>query len=166
MSVRYEVGADVVHRELQREKVWSRIHLVPLLLAEGDRDAYRRQLAALEREKEIMKDVPGWEVSGSVDEVTRWKVGRLIVIALDAAATPCSRRVSDRRAKASTTTPAIGLRRLSWLYDGSSHSLYQPVEEWQSELIVAAPAGVLVAGDVDGCQKRAYVFRREGSEGA
>ena len=45
-------------RELQREKVWSRIHLVPLLLAEGDRDAYRRQQAALEREREIMKDVP------------------------------------------------------------------------------------------------------------
>lgn len=50
-------------RELQREKVWSRIHIVPLLLAEGDRDAYRRQQAATEREREIMKDVPGWEVS-------------------------------------------------------------------------------------------------------
>ena len=123
MRVRYEVGADVVHRELQREKVWSRIHLVPLLLAEGDRDAYRRQLAALEREKEIMKDVPGWEVSGSVDEVTRWKVGRLIVIALDAAATPCSRRVSDRRAKASTTTRSTGLGSGLWSYDGSSLSV-------------------------------------------
>ena len=32
------------------------------LLAEADRDAYRRQQAALEREKEIMKDVKGWEV--------------------------------------------------------------------------------------------------------
>jgi hypothetical protein len=50
-------------RELQREQVWSRIHLVPLLVAEGDRDAYRRQQAALEREREIMKDVKGWEVS-------------------------------------------------------------------------------------------------------
>ena len=50
-------------RELQREKVWSRIHIVPLLLAEGDRDAYRRQEAALRREREIMKDVKGWEVS-------------------------------------------------------------------------------------------------------
>jgi hypothetical protein len=49
-------------RELQREKTWSRIHLVPMLLAEGDRDAYRREQAALAREKEIMKDVPGWEV--------------------------------------------------------------------------------------------------------
>jgi hypothetical protein len=49
-------------RELQREKVWSRLHLVPLLLAEGDRDAYRRQRAALERETEIMRDVKGWQV--------------------------------------------------------------------------------------------------------
>lgn len=48
---------------MQREKVWSRIHLVPLLMAEGDRDAYRREQAALVREREIMKDVKGWEVS-------------------------------------------------------------------------------------------------------
>jgi NADH dehydrogenase (ubiquinone) 1 alpha subcomplex subunit 13 len=33
-----------------------------LLLAEGDRDAYRREQAALAREKEIMKDVTNWEV--------------------------------------------------------------------------------------------------------
>jgi hypothetical protein len=32
-------------------------------MAEGDRDAYRRQQAALAREREIMKDVKGWEVS-------------------------------------------------------------------------------------------------------
>jgi|ERR1700761_959049 len=49
--------------ELKREKVWSRIHLTPLLIAEADRDAYRREQAALAREKAIMKDVPGWEVS-------------------------------------------------------------------------------------------------------
>lgn len=36
---------------------------MPLLMAESDRDAYRRSQAALAREKEIMKDVPGWEVS-------------------------------------------------------------------------------------------------------
>lgn len=51
-------------RELQREKIWSRIHLVPLLLAEGDRDAYRRERAALAREQEIMKGVKDWEVRG------------------------------------------------------------------------------------------------------
>ena len=65
---RREDGTDatLLRRELQREKVWSRIHLVPLLLAEGDRDAYRRQQAALQREKEIMKDVKGWEVSAFI----------------------------------------------------------------------------------------------------
>lgn len=36
-----------------------------MLLAEGDRDAYRREQAALAREKEIMKDVKGWEVRHS-----------------------------------------------------------------------------------------------------
>ena len=57
-------------RELQREKVWSRIHLVPLLLAEGDRDEHRRQLAANAREQEIMKNVKGWEVS-----LGKWEAG-------------------------------------------------------------------------------------------
>ncbi|KAJ3529495.1 hypothetical protein NMY22_g8979 [Coprinellus aureogranulatus] len=57
---------QLFHRELEREKLWSRIHLVPLLMAEGDRDVYRRQQAALSREKEIMKDVPGWEAGKSV----------------------------------------------------------------------------------------------------
>jgi len=57
-------------RELKREKVWSRLHLVPLLLAEGDRDEYRRQQAANAREREIMKDVKGWEVS-----LKRWEGG-------------------------------------------------------------------------------------------
>ena len=47
--------------------MWSRIHLVPLLMAEGDRDAYRRQQAALAREREIMKDVPGWEVRSGLN---------------------------------------------------------------------------------------------------
>lgn len=32
-------------------------------MAEGDRDGYRREQAALSREREIMKDVKGWEVS-------------------------------------------------------------------------------------------------------
>ena len=36
---------------------------MPLLLAEADRDVYRREKAMVAREKEIMKDVPDWEVS-------------------------------------------------------------------------------------------------------
>ncbi|OCF61861.1 NADH dehydrogenase (ubiquinone) 1 alpha subcomplex 13 [Kwoniella mangroviensis CBS 10435] len=63
----WRVGkGNVEKRELKREQAWSRINLVPLLLAEQDRDAYRRQQAALAREKEIMKDYPGWEVNGAV----------------------------------------------------------------------------------------------------
>ena len=47
-------------RELQREKAWSRIFLTPILQAEADRDNVRRRLATQAREKEIMKEVPGW----------------------------------------------------------------------------------------------------------
>lgn len=32
-------------------------------MAEGDRDMHRRQLSEYEKEKEIMKDIPGWKVS-------------------------------------------------------------------------------------------------------
>jgi hypothetical protein len=49
-------------RELKREDTWARLHLVPIMLAEGDRDAFRRREAAKAREAEIMKDVKGWEV--------------------------------------------------------------------------------------------------------
>ena len=40
--------------ELAREKVWSRIHLIPLLQAEEDRDLVRRHLADQAREKELL----------------------------------------------------------------------------------------------------------------
>ncbi|KAI0650523.1 GRIM-19 [Trametes meyenii] len=77
----YRVGkGNLEKRELQREKVWSRIHLVPLLLAEGDRDAYRRQQAALAREKEIMKDVPGWEAGKSVYNNPSYRPAETIVV--------------------------------------------------------------------------------------
>ncbi|EPS96002.1 hypothetical protein FOMPIDRAFT_1025563 [Fomitopsis schrenkii] len=77
----YRVGkGNLEKRELQRERVWSRIHLVPLLLAEGDRDAYRRQAAALGREKEIMKDVPGWEAGKSVYNNPKYRPGEWVVV--------------------------------------------------------------------------------------
>ncbi|KAH7916264.1 GRIM-19 [Hygrophoropsis aurantiaca] len=77
----YRVGkGNLEKRELQREKVWSRIHLVPLLLAEGDRDTYRRQQAALEREKEIMKNVKGWEAGKSVYNNPRYRAAESIVV--------------------------------------------------------------------------------------
>ncbi|CAL1701280.1 unnamed protein product [Somion occarium] len=77
----YRLGkGNLEKRELKREATWSRIHLVPLLLAEGDRDAYRRQKAALEREKEIMKDVPDWEVGKSVYHNDKYRPTDPIVV--------------------------------------------------------------------------------------
>ncbi|KAJ1675828.1 60S ribosomal protein L26A [Spiromyces aspiralis] len=58
-------------RELVREKTWSRIHLIPLLQAESDRDDYRRLKAAEAREGEIMKDIPGWKVGEDVTSSRR-----------------------------------------------------------------------------------------------
>jgi hypothetical protein len=42
------------HSELAREKVWSRIHLTPVLQAEEDRDQVRRHFADKAREKELL----------------------------------------------------------------------------------------------------------------
>lgn len=41
-------------RELAREKMWARIHLIPALQAEEDRDQVRRYLADQQRERELM----------------------------------------------------------------------------------------------------------------
>lgn len=65
-------GNANVYRELKRENLWSRIHLIPLLTAESDRDLYRRTLAAKEREAETMKDVEGWKVGESVYNTTKY----------------------------------------------------------------------------------------------
>ncbi|OLY82186.1 NADH dehydrogenase [ubiquinone] 1 alpha subcomplex subunit 13 [Smittium mucronatum] len=59
-------------RELEREKMWGRIYLLPLLTAETDRDEYRRYLAATEREKDIMKNVSGWPAGKSVYNTDRY----------------------------------------------------------------------------------------------
>lgn len=40
--------------ELAREKMWARIHLIPVLQAEEDRDQVRRYLADQARERALM----------------------------------------------------------------------------------------------------------------
>lgn len=40
--------------ELAREKMWSRLHIAPLLQAEEDRDQVRRYYADKAREKELL----------------------------------------------------------------------------------------------------------------
>ncbi|PVV00680.1 hypothetical protein BB560_004926 [Smittium megazygosporum] len=56
----------------KRENTYARIYLLPLLTAETQRDQYRRHLAAIEREKIIMKDVMGWEAGKSVYHTDRF----------------------------------------------------------------------------------------------
>ncbi|ETS85928.1 hypothetical protein PFICI_03953 [Pestalotiopsis fici W106-1] len=51
----YKLGQGIREQnELAREKMWSRIHLIPLLQAEEDRDLVRRHLADQAREKELL----------------------------------------------------------------------------------------------------------------
>ncbi|CAP85710.1 Pc20g03810 [Penicillium rubens Wisconsin 54-1255] len=55
----YMIGMHVImaygfYNELAREKMWSRLHLTPLLQAEEDRDQVRRHYADKAREKELL----------------------------------------------------------------------------------------------------------------
>ncbi|KAI1826367.1 NADH-ubiquinone oxidoreductase subunit [Xylaria intraflava] len=51
----YKLGQGIKEQqELAREKMWARIHLIPLLQAEEDRDLVRRHLADQAREKELL----------------------------------------------------------------------------------------------------------------
>lgn len=60
--------------ELQREKMWSRIHIMPLLQAEADRDQVRRHLADKAMEVELM----GKETQ--VYESDRWVIILLLLL--------------------------------------------------------------------------------------
>jgi hypothetical protein len=112
--------AIFAHRELIRERTWSRIHLVPLLLAEGDRDTYRREQAALEREKAIMKDVKGWEVSPgpllSFESLIDHVPNSNFVSAVARTSSNYTRRCSQ--GEVYTTMRDIGGQIQLWSYDG------------------------------------------------
>lgn len=75
---------NLERRELKRENLWSRIHLIPLLTAEADRDTYRRTEAAKAREEEIMKDVEGWKAGESVYNNTKYYTAPKFVIVPEA----------------------------------------------------------------------------------
>jgi len=63
----YRVGQGNKHRrEIRREKVARREALYPVLQAEEDRSWCARKEAAVEKEAELMKGVPGWEAGKSV----------------------------------------------------------------------------------------------------
>lgn len=113
----------ILFRELAREKAWSRIHLVPLLLAEGDRDTYRREQAALEREKEIMKDVKGWEVRIRSPDLQSESLIDRYALSPPASLPVFSRYTIDlipvRLARVSTTMRATRALTPLWSYDSS-----------------------------------------------
>jgi hypothetical protein len=48
--------------ELAREKMWARIHLIPLLQAEEDRDQIRRHFADAERQKALTGSDDGFKL--------------------------------------------------------------------------------------------------------
>lgn len=75
-----------VRSELAREKMWSRIHLIPLLQAEADRDLVRRHWAEQAREKELMgvetkvyhsDRCVRWHTSYSLEHYERGYMGNL-----------------------------------------------------------------------------------------
>ena len=68
------------YSELERENLWSRIYLTPMLTAESDRDLYRRTEAAKAREAEIMQNVEGWKAGESVYNNTKYYTAPSYVI--------------------------------------------------------------------------------------
>ena len=59
-------------REEYEERIQCRRNLVSILQAEEDRRYVEAKKAALTREAEIMKDVPGWKVGENVYNGDRW----------------------------------------------------------------------------------------------
>ncbi len=66
--------------ELSREKLWARINLIPLLQAEQDRDVVRRTLSYYNREAEIMKDVPWWEVRNTYSDKNEFQPPHTVLV--------------------------------------------------------------------------------------
>lgn len=69
----YKVGqGNIARRELHEEKIQARRDIVAVLQAEEDRRWVKAKEAAVAREAEIMKDVPGWKAGENVYHGDRW----------------------------------------------------------------------------------------------
>ncbi|KAF6015853.1 hypothetical protein HII12_000415 [Brettanomyces bruxellensis] len=64
----------------QEKKLWARINLIPLLQAEQDRDVVRRTLSYYNREAEIMKDVPWWEVRNTYSDKNEFQPPHTVLV--------------------------------------------------------------------------------------
>merc|ERR1712010_436115 len=68
----YKVGqTNHKKRDWKKEKLQSRMNIMPILQAEEDIRFVQAQKEALKLEEKIMKDVPGWTV-GEKPYKTRW----------------------------------------------------------------------------------------------
>ncbi|KAJ7044663.1 GRIM-19 [Mycena alexandri] len=71
----YRLGlGNIERRELRREKTWARIHLVPLLMAEGDRADFKQGVHDFAVESTIMRDVKGWKSGQSPYNNSRYRL--------------------------------------------------------------------------------------------
>lgn len=69
----YRVGQgnrEGVEQKVEERKV--RYALAPLLQAESDKELLKREQQNLNREAEVMKDVPGWKVGAGVYNNGKW----------------------------------------------------------------------------------------------
>lgn len=62
---------------MAREKLWARIHLIPVMQAETDRDLVRRVWAGEKREEALMKNEKDWKL-GSVYNSDRYGITAII----------------------------------------------------------------------------------------
>ena len=58
--------------EMDQERFETRLAISPFLQAEEDIRYCSEEAAKLEKEREVMKDIPGWEVGKSVYNSRKW----------------------------------------------------------------------------------------------
>lgn len=61
-----------IYSELKREKMWARLYLLPVFQAEMDREWMKWRASQIQEEKEIMKNVQGWNAGESPYHHQRW----------------------------------------------------------------------------------------------
>lgn len=69
----YQLGqSNIERRNLRKEKREMRVAILPFLQAESDVLFLRQEAQVLAQERNIMQDIPGWNVGESVYHSDRW----------------------------------------------------------------------------------------------